>query len=69
MNKNPYRLKRSLTLPNSPTLPKQYDLTYQTGDESHVLYDLLKSVYILSICCRSPTVVLGWRVSKWWDES
>ena len=31
----------------------------QTGDESHVLYDLLKSVYIFSNCCRSPTVALG----------
>ena len=37
----------------------------QTGDESHVLYDLLKPVYIFSNCCRSPTVALGWRVSKW----
>ena len=42
----------------------------QTGDDPHVLYDLLKSVYIFSNCCRSPTVALGsGAFSKWWDES
>ena len=35
------------------------EVSNQTGDDPHVLYDLLKSVYIFSNCCQSLTVALG----------